>query len=74
MRGQHVRGSVLKAAVAKAAKEEDCHAEPSKLPARHFCSVCGYFSKYTCTRCGMRLCRAKCQTQHRETRCLKFSA
>jgi hypothetical protein len=25
MRGQHVRGSVLKAAVAKAAKEEDCH-------------------------------------------------
>lgn len=27
---------------------------PSRLPTRHFCSVCGYQGKYACIRCGMR--------------------
>ena len=27
---------------------------PSRLPMRHFCSVCGYQGKYACIRCGMR--------------------
>ncbi len=45
----------------------------STFPARHFCSVCGNFSDYTCTRCGQRFCSIKCNNNHKETRCLKFS-
>ena len=48
-------------------------APPSTKPARHFCSVCGYFGNYTCTRCGMRFCCIKCNKNHKETRCLKMS-
>ena len=48
-------------------------APPSMNPARHFCSVCGYFGNYTCTRCGMRFCCIKCNKNHKETRCLKMS-
>lgn len=48
-------------------------AGPSSKPARKFCSVCGYFGVYACTRCGMRYCSQKCQDHHRETRCLKFA-
>eukprot|EP00741_Cyanophora_paradoxa_P019178 tig00021123_g18516.t1 len=47
--------------------------KPSRYPARHFCHVCGFFSNYTCTRCGMRYCSARCLGQHKETRCLKFA-
>jgi HIT zinc finger len=46
---------------------------PSKSATRHFCSVCGYFGTYTCTRCGCRFCCTKCLASHKETRCLKFS-
>jgi len=46
----------------------------SIFPARHFCSVCGYFSNYTCTQCGSRFCSVKCNATHKETRCLKFIA
>ncbi|CAM9808803.1 unnamed protein product [Chrysoparadoxa australica] len=53
---------------------EKAAAPPSAKPARHFCSVCGYFGYYTCTRCGMRFCSINCNTQHKETRCLKFAA
>jgi hypothetical protein len=48
-------------------------AGPSKRPQRQFCSVCGYFGIYTCTRCGMRFCSTRCNNHHKETRCLKFS-
>lgn len=49
-------------------------AKPSIYPARHnFCSVCGYIASYTCTRCGSRYCSIKCNENHKETRCLKFS-
>lgn len=47
--------------------------EPSLLPVRHFCSVCGQNGRYSCTRCGMRTCCVKCFDSHKETRCLKFS-
>jgi zinc finger HIT domain-containing protein 1 len=47
--------------------------EPSLLPIRHFCSVCGQNGRYSCTRCGMRTCCVKCLDSHKETRCLKFS-
>jgi len=48
-------------------------AAPSVYPPKHFCSVCGYFSNYTCTRCGMRFCSSRCSTIHQETRCLKWT-
>jgi zinc finger HIT domain-containing protein 1 len=46
---------------------------PSSTPRRHFCSVCGYLGQYSCTRCGSRYCSIKCDANHKETRCLKFS-
>ena len=48
-------------------------AAPSKIPSRKFCSVCGYIGQYTCTRCGSRFCSIRCNSNHKETRCLKFS-
>lgn len=49
-------------------------ATSSALPARqNFCSVCGYIGNYSCVRCGSRFCSIKCNTNHKETRCLKFS-
>lgn len=48
-------------------------AGPSKLPMRHFCSVCGYLGKYSCVRCGSRFCSIRCNENHKETRCLQFS-
>lgn len=47
---------------------------PSELPERHFCTVCGYFSKYTCVPCGARYCSVKCLNTHQDTRCLKWTA
>ncbi|XP_065889308.1 zinc finger HIT domain-containing protein 1-like isoform X2 [Dysidea avara] len=49
-------------------------APPSQLPARHFCSVCGFPSNYTCITCGTRYCCVKCLETHRDTRCLKWTA
>jgi len=49
-------------------------AAPSMLPQRHFCSVCGYFANYTCTQCGSRFCSVRCNSTHKETRCMKFIA
>mmetsp|Transcript_23392 Transcript_23392/g.24038 ORF Transcript_23392/g.24038 Transcript_23392/m.24038 type:complete len:155 (+) Transcript_23392:40-504(+) len=48
-------------------------AQPSLYPPRHFCSVCGNCSNYSCVRCGSRFCSIKCNNHHKETRCLKFS-
>ncbi|KAI3759263.1 hypothetical protein L6452_06948 [Arctium lappa] len=47
---------------------------PSSTCRRHFCTVCGFSAKYTCVRCGMRFCAARCQNIHNDTRCLKFVA
>ena len=35
---------------------------------------CIYFSNYTCTQCGSRFCSIKCNSTHKETRCLKLVA
>ncbi|KAJ8662955.1 hypothetical protein O0I10_001131 [Lichtheimia ornata] len=51
-----------------------CAAAPSRYPARHFCSVCGFQSNYKCLRCGMKYCSVKCLRTHQETRCLKWTA
>ena len=47
--------------------------KPSKYPPRQFCCICGFFSKYTCIRCGERSCCKKCFTVHKDVRCLKFA-
>lgn len=46
---------------------------PSKTPARHFCAVCGVFSKYSCVSCGARYCSINCYGTHKDTRCLKWT-
>lgn len=48
-------------------------AEPSKIPQRHFCAVCGFPSHYTCVSCGARYCCVRCLGTHHETRCLKWT-
>lgn len=47
---------------------------PSQFPERRFCSVCGYFSKYTCVTCGTRYCSVNCLKTHKDTRCMKWTA
>ena len=47
---------------------------PSIKPKRSFCSICGFKSNYTCTRCGAKFCCIACQEVHKDTRCLKFTA
>lgn len=49
-------------------------AKPSNFPARNFCAVCGYFSKYTCVTCGTRYCCVTCLKTHKDTRCMKWTA
>uniref|UniRef100_UPI00358E5A71 zinc finger HIT domain-containing protein 1 isoform X1 n=1 Tax=Myxine glutinosa TaxID=7769 RepID=UPI00358E5A71 len=46
---------------------------PSALPARHFCTVCGFPSAYTCVTCGSRYCTVRCLSLHQDTRCLKWT-
>lgn len=48
--------------------------EPSNLPERHFCAVCGFPSNYTCIACGTRYCSVRCLGTHKDTRCLKWTA
>ncbi|XP_061300283.1 zinc finger HIT domain-containing protein 1 [Pezoporus flaviventris] len=48
-------------------------AGPSRRPQRHFCSVCGFPSAYTCVSCGARFCCARCLGTHQDTRCLKWT-
>lgn len=38
-------------------------------PARKFCSVCGYWGKYKCAKCGLANCSQVCEATHKETRC-----
>ncbi|ORY80918.1 hypothetical protein BCR37DRAFT_348529 [Protomyces lactucae-debilis] len=38
---------------------------------RKFCSVCGYWGKYACLKCGLFYCTQTCQVTHVETRCTK---
>lgn len=49
-------------------------ASPSRYPPRHFCSVCGFVSNYTCLPCGQRYCSVKCLGTHLDTRCMKWTA
>jgi len=51
-----------------------CAVGKSLVPPRHFCSVCGFLSKYTCTTCGTRYCCINCLKTHKDTRCMKYTA
>lgn len=44
------------------------------IPQRHFCSVCGFKSPYTCVVCGARYCGTTCLATHKDTRCMKWTA
>ncbi|XP_018107134.2 zinc finger HIT domain-containing protein 1, partial [Xenopus laevis] len=48
-------------------------ASASSFPQRHFCSVCGFPSNYSCVSCGSRYCCVRCLVTHQETRCLKWT-
>ncbi|CAI5451048.1 unnamed protein product [Caenorhabditis angaria] len=47
-------------------------APPSYKPSRKFCAVCGFLSKYCCTRCGTKYCSLPCRDIHNDTRCMKW--
>ncbi|KAL0486615.1 helicase SWR1 complex subunit [Acrasis kona] len=47
--------------------------KPSSTPRRHFCSICGNLSCYTCVKCKQRYCSITCNAQHQETRCQKYT-
>jgi len=40
--------------------------EDARYPARIFCSVCGYWGKVRCAKCGTRVCALDCLDLHRE--------
>jgi len=54
--------------------DADCDKRVGYVVRRHFCSVCGFASNYTCVNCGMRYCCLNCLKTHRDTRCLKWTA
>ena len=45
----------------------DAAVKQGRYPSRTFCSVCGYWGKYGCTRCGERYCSETCGDTHRGT-------
>ena len=45
----------------------DAAVKPGVYPSRTFCSVCGYWGKYGCMRCGDRYCGEACAETHRGT-------
>ena len=47
-------------------------ADASRLPARTFCEICGFWGRYVCLRCGARVCDIECKGTHEETRCQRF--
>ncbi|KAI0091345.1 hypothetical protein BDY19DRAFT_984244 [Irpex rosettiformis] len=44
-------------------------APPPRGPPRMLCTVCGYWGKYRCKKCGMAYCDMNCEGIHDETRC-----
>ncbi|KAI5285038.1 hypothetical protein KEM52_002621 [Ascosphaera acerosa] len=43
-------------------------------PARHFCSICGYWGRIKCLKCGARTCGLECYHIHEDTKCDRFYA
>lgn len=44
----------------------------SGKPARHFCTICGYWGKIKCRNCGVRTCGLECYKVHEDSRCGAF--
>lgn len=40
--------------------------EDMRYPVRVFCSICGYWGKVRCVKCGTRVCALECMESHRE--------
>lgn len=40
--------------------------EDVRYPVRVFCSICGYWGKVRCVKCGTRVCALECMESHRE--------
>ena len=40
--------------------------EDMRYPVRVFCSICGYWGKVKCVKCGTRVCALECMESHRE--------
>ncbi|KAH7724684.1 HIT zinc finger family protein [Aphelenchoides avenae] len=59
---------------ANAVTYSKCAAPPSRRPPKKFCAVCGFRSKYNCTKCGAHYCSLPCRSTHAETRCKKWTA
>lgn len=45
----------------------------SKVPARRFCELCGYWGSIKCIQCGAKLCGLDCKRAHDEDRCQKYT-
>jgi len=43
----------------------DASVKAGRYPTRTFCSVCGYWGRYGCSRCGERHCGEACAETHR---------
>lgn len=44
----------------------DWDEEDRRYPPRVFCSVCGYWGRVKCVKCGTRVCALECLDVHRE--------
>lgn len=44
----------------------------STAPARQFCSICGFWGRARCMKCGIRICGMECKNVHEETNCSRF--
>jgi len=44
---------------------KDPGVKPGQYPSRTFCSVCGYWGRYGCMKCGDRYCGEACAETHR---------
>lgn len=49
----------------------DAAATTSRYPPIKLCSICGYWGKMSCIRCGAKYCGMVCEDTHKETRCMK---
>ena len=44
----------------------------SSAPSRQFCSICGFWGRARCMKCGVRICGLECKNAHEETNCSRF--
>ena len=65
-------GIVLEEAHHDADVYRNATSTPFLYPKRVYCTVCGYWGKYNCNKCGSKYCSIACRDAHEETRCVRF--